>query len=534
MGVRSRREEKQTNVVIVVCVVALLIAGTAAVVVGGLDGNKRGPDRRAAAAARTSDASPNTSTSTRCADVTVRVAPALADPLDAALAAVSLDEAPCLRLVRQQDADAPADIWIPETGLQVTADIGTLWDQISDSLAASPVGLVGAEGTERPTSWVAALDSGALRLPDSDGDGTRLATLSALLEGSAEDERDQVRSALTLAALRTGSTSVRKLVGSGEGVDVLVPVSEQAYLATTDSRAAWLPPRGPLPILDFPLLVNADSDADSDGEIARLAGRVVEWLDSTAGRSALSAAGLRAADLSPGSDTTGAVTALALSTVPVRRVTEWADELDRAATPVRLLTLLDASGSMKERIDGERRGALAVAAHQRLLAQLPVEAEVGMWAFSIDQGGAGRDWVELAPIAKLGRSDASDTHAAVLRDRQDTYLSLLRGGTGLYDTVLAGYRAAQQGSIEGAHNLVVLFSDGSNDDPDSIGLEALLAALGQGTSGQHAVRIVAVGIGSDVDMSAMRQIAEATDGIARRIDQADQIPGLFAEALRTG
>ena len=81
--------------------------------------------------------------------------------------------------------------------------------------------------------------------------------------------------------------------------------------------------------------------------------------------------------------------------------------------------------------------------------------------------------------------------------------TLIKGGTGLYDTVLAGYSQAVRDYNENYYNTLVILTDGANDDPSSISLQDLLRELRTMHDPASPVRIVAVGISQDADMEAL-------------------------------
>jgi len=161
----------------------------------------------------------------------------------------------------------------------------------------------------------------------------------------------------------------------------------------------------------------------------------------------------------------------------------------------------------------------------------PDRARIGLWVFSIDQGGPGKDWRELEPMRRLD----ADVHGTSQRDRLDgqaeQMLQLTNGGTGLYDTTLAAYDEALRDYDPAYSNSVILMTDGANDDPGSISLDRLVRELKQARSPKRPVRIIGIGISDDADYPALRRIAEATGGQAYSADTPEDILGVFAKAI---
>jgi Mg-chelatase subunit ChlD len=87
-----------------------------------------------------------------------------------------------------------------------------------------------------------------------------------------------------------------------------------------------------------------------------------------------------------------------------------------------------------------------------------------------------------------------------------------RGGTGLYDTTLAAYRDARRHWTPGRINLVLVMTDGRNEDEESIGRSRLLAELAELQDPRRPLPIVFIGLGKDVDPDELETIAEVTGG----------------------
>jgi uncharacterized protein YegL len=82
-------------------------------------------------------------------------------------------------------------------------------------------------------------------------------------------------------------------------------------------------------------------------------------------------------------------------------------------------------------------------------------------------------------------------------------------------------------------NSVLLITDGANDDDaSSTPIEQLVSTLKTEADPAKPVKVIAVGIGTDADMAALRQIAGATNGAAyQAVDPRDLETVLF-DALR--
>ena len=179
---------------------------------------------------------------------------------------------------------------------------------------------------------------------------------------------------------------------------------------------------------------------------------------------------------------------------------------------------------------GTRMQLLAGAA-QTGVRLLPGHARVGLWVFSSREGGPGDDWTVLQPTERLDKLSGGRTQRYALQERAEELTGLTGGGTGLYDTALAAYRQAIADYRENYSNSVVLLTDGANDDPGSITLPALVARLRELRDPGRPVRILAIGIGPDPDLAALRRITGATSGQTYQATEPTDIVRVFADAL---
>jgi Ca-activated chloride channel family protein len=196
-----------------------------------------------------------------------------------------------------------------------------------------------------------------------------------------------------------------------------------------------------------------------------------------------------------------------------------------------VLSIMDISGSMNEVVPGtggKTKLQIATTAANSALGLFGRDSEVGMWAFSRLIDG-NRDWRELVPIGPMNETvDGVPRREALAR----AHLSLrAQGDTGLYDTTLAAYREVQRKWQPGRINVVVILSDGKNDDPGSLTLEQLLARLKAERDPERPVGIITIGYGANADAGVLSQIAKATGGSAHLSRNPNDIAKVFLTAL---
>jgi hypothetical protein len=78
---------------------------------------------------------------------------------------------------------------------------------------------------------------------------------------------------------------------------------------------------------------------------------------------------------------------------------------------------------------------------------------------------------------------------------------------------------------------VLLFTDGTNDDPDSMDLAELVRQLDAVSDPRRPVRVVGIGITADADMGALQAIADATGGAAYVAARPEDVGSVVREAI---
>ena len=193
----------------------------------------------------------------------------------------------------------------------------------------------------------------------------------------------------------------------------------------------------------------------------------------------------------------------------------------------RMLVVVDTSGSMDEDAGGLSRIAVFQDAANSMLQLLPPQTDMGVWTFSTNQAGS-QPWQQQTPILPL--NDAA--HAADVSRAYASLSGMVRGDTGLYDTVLAAVKAVQNGYDPRMVNYVLVVTDGRNDNPaGGLSLPDLLAQLKVLRNPAKPVPVIMVGMGPDTDVSAMSQIANATVGAVYTAEHPQDITNVLVDAL---
>jgi Mg-chelatase subunit ChlD len=192
----------------------------------------------------------------------------------------------------------------------------------------------------------------------------------------------------------------------------------------------------------------------------------------------------------------------------------------------RMLAVFDVSGSMAAQVPGstETRLSATVKAAQGGARLLLGTSQIGIWAFATDLDGD-RDHREVVPVGPVGPRRA-EIVAELGRMRVEP-----NGATGLYDTTLAAYRDATRNWTPGRINMVLILTDGKDDNASGITRAELLRELRGLVDRKRPVPILFIGVGPEIDPAELREIAKTTGGRVALTDKPSGIRRIFFTAL---
>ncbi|MEU5693475.1 substrate-binding and VWA domain-containing protein [Actinosynnema sp. NPDC020468] len=455
----------------------------------------------------------------------------------------------------------PPSLWVPDSSMWAAESSRQAGEQgadaprldIGDSLASSPLVIAGSQQAlgglgwpVTPVPWAKVVDPAVtVSLTDPTTSTEGLATL-AVVRAQLGNPDGTPKPELIATLLRIGRDalpSVRDAFGKvtqGQQDAPVFTASEQAVLAANrqagSRRVVASYPKEGTVTFDYPLVrVSRTGEQAGTAQAAEGFGAA---LRTDGAHQRFADAGFRTAQgrapqgWSVEKDGVRADDVATMKTPSPDQVSELLRTWGAISLDTRILTVLDVSGSMAEkmgtgsetRIEAARNAALTA------LAMLPDTSEIGLWAFSTDKNPPD-DWVELIPTGPLGEPIAGAARRVQLQKGAATLPSLVGGGTALNDTVLAAFRQAQRTYNPDKINSVTLLTDGRNDDARSIDLTNLVATLKKEADPTRPVPMFMVGLGPDADMDALKEIAAATGGKAYQAMQSDDIKGVLLDAI---
>jgi Ca-activated chloride channel homolog len=446
-------------------------------------------------------------------------------------------------------AEREADVWIPDDlAWAAVARGGLLADDGTGGsgtvLATSPIYMVtdaatAARLTSSGGSWlalsklVAAPGGVRLAVRDPNGSGDGMVAAGSLGEAVwIKDGMDASSAALSSAIRQTRTVpGTAAALPDRPGEVGLVP--EYALLAAkrTAEDAAVLPGTDHTAVLRYGWLPTAAAVADPARRAAL--DRLLAALKSPDAAAAYAAAGLRRPDGGAPQDAAGRLPRLTAEALPVLEphhvdhvFAAWYVQ-DRRSS---ILLAVDVSGSMAQPAPGTgtplirlvQQGCLAVG------QMLPDQSSLGLWSFG-SQLDPPHDYRVLLPTAQLTDGQRAGLAGAVAQ------LAAERTGTGLYDTILAAYKAATAGWRAGEANQVLVFTDGRNeDDPVSIGLPQLAAGLKKAADPKRPVELTVVAYGKLPEVPALRAAVKGVHGYVSSVQTPAEVSAVFLHAAASG
>lgn len=295
-----------------------------------------------------------------------------------------------------------------------------------------------------------------------------------------------------------------------------VPVTEQQLESSAQNGLIAYAPSGPTPIADHPAVILSGPWTDETS--SRAAAQFVEFLREPLNAQLFVDSGFELQDAPAGLPGLGSDARSALL-----------DAVLDPATPKRVTTLLDVSGSMDTTEGSGTRLSNTVSALDRQFDSVTASSEIGLWVFSKDLDGS-RAFRTLVPTGPIDEATDSESR----RDRLKSAADGVRPATATstYESVTAAYIDALAGYSPGKPNSVLVITDGPNDDT-SISSDDFLTVLRSTVSPARPVAIDVVSIGTNSDSSTLQSMSDITGGSFTTVASSDgaELPELLRKLL---
>ncbi|MFD6836172.1 substrate-binding and VWA domain-containing protein [Streptomyces diastaticus] len=464
------------------------------------------------------------------------------------------------------------EVWVPDSALwldRAVSDTDSTSVTPTGNLAATPVGVAMLPSAARSLGWPSKTYSWAeLAATATEGDKLRLGTadparsapgllaltmIGASASAAGDDDDTQVAAAAKILASRMSDSDgqvLDTLARDASGTEQGNPRRNQAVILTEQAAhrhnagageedLGLFYPKDGAPLLDYPFAL-VDERGQSTDE-SRAAVRLMTFFGEPEGRRLLARHGFRPESGDP--DESVVTAAGGRTPQPYDQdgfeppapeaVQETLGMWTITVQSARLTTVVDASGSMGQPVPGRGQSRMDVtkASLIQALSQFTPDDEIGLWEFATHLDGD-KDYRKLVETRRLGDRDGK---GKAHRDRLTAAFGDLTpvpdGATGLYDTTLAAYRAAQESYVSGKFNALVILTDGVNEDPGSISRSSLVAELEGLRDTDRPVPVIAIAVGPAADKEEVKEIAEATGGSGHQVSDPAQIHAVILKAI---
>jgi len=367
---------------------------------------------------------------------------------------------------------------MPTAPVSVGAPVAT-----TPLVLAMPAALA-AKGTVAP-AWTD-LVGGQVRLRISDptkNASSRLALTTALSAMGGTQQAITALGGAVIALSKTAATTEAELFtkAAAPGSAEAFPTTEAALAAYNSAHSsaplAAVMPTGGTGLLDHPFVTMTGAPSPVEAATAGL----LTQLTSAEGKTTLRAAGYRTSATDPGATVTGIPDGVPtyLAAPPAEATAGLLSEWGNVKKPMKMLAVVDVSGSMKTKVGTSTRMELAYQAGLTALGVFPPDTQLGLWQFGYRLGGVNQDWLEVVPMRSVTEKVGGRAQGELLGEGFQRIAARPAGGTGLYDTVFDAYKALLAQHDQTRVNALVLLTDGKNEDPYSRSLADLLAQLRQ-------------------------------------------------------
>jgi Ca-activated chloride channel homolog len=195
--------------------------------------------------------------------------------------------------------------------------------------------------------------------------------------------------------------------------------------------------------------------------------------------------------------------------------------------PSRIITLTDVTSLMAQPLTGGGPTRMQIMQKTQVdgLKLFTDDSRMAVWGFAANFPD-GKDYHEMVPMAPLDSTQRNKINSTIAGN-QPTGIA----GRGLYESILAAYKAVQSGWQDGMSNTVLVFTCGTNTKPDGLTLDDVNLELEKLTDPTRPIRVVLLGFGPDVNLDELNSIAKTTGGKAFKVDRPEDIGAIFLQAL---
>ncbi len=159
----------------------------------------------------------------------------------------------------------------------------------------------------------------------------------------------------------------------------------------------------------------------------------------------------------------------------------------------------------------------------------PESTQMGTWEMGQSRSLA-EPYKQMVPLGPLPADLGLISRRAQLEELSQT-LTTTNGRLALHDAILAGYEYMTKTYLANYSNAELVLTAGVDSAAGDMSLNALLNKLRALFNPSRKVEIVAIQFGQQGDFSALKKIADATGGIAYKINNPSDVGRIFIKAI---
>ncbi|HEY3503576.1 MAG TPA: substrate-binding domain-containing protein [Actinocatenispora sp.] len=199
-----------------------------------------------------------------------------------------------------------------------------------------------------------------------------------------------------------------------------------------------------------------------------------------------------------------------------------------------VLIVMDVSSSMGQEVQGTGKTKLKLAADAtgQAIARFGPGARLGLWDYASNVNGKGDSYEQIVPVGKKDDTYQGDTRFVAIRNQLGQLSPV--GEPTLFDTALAAYKQMRDDYEPGASNQIVIITGDGSDSGSKAGLADVTSQLAKLSDKNHPLPIVTVGYGTQVDLSSLQAVSQASGGRTYTASSPTEISRVLLTALFSG
>ncbi len=374
------------------------------------------------------------------------------------------------------------------------------WKDLLDKLAANAAVKIGMSDPATSTAGLLALSSIIDANDDADVDGEEFKRVFALQQR------------VSVYKPTTEELFAEYISGKGATLSAF-PALEQDVVKHNEANPSLslvaVYPKNATTEADHPYMMLKEASW-TDAKRQAAAAEFLKFVKGESGRTGVLEEGFRDSNraagpkLTPAKGVVAKLTALPRAVLLADAISKTVSYWNALTRPANVLLVLDVSGSMRELVPGTGQSKLDLtkAAAQQALKMFGDDSQVGLWIFAAaSQGNAA--YKELVKLGKLSEADR--------RKKLGEEITKLApsGNTGMYDSIWAAHQSMAATYAAGSESLVVLLTDGAEDNRSTLKLPELTDKL-KNADKTKPVKVITIALGRDTDNQALSDISLAT------------------------